>query len=277
MANIPEKNEIKKAIQDFCTEKVISRKELATQIGISGATLSNMDNGKWDSIDDRMWQKTWNYVNTSTVARLFSTADYAATTKLCERAKNNHYMSGLIADYGMGKTTALRAYSRNENVFYIYYDVNMKPKDFFYELGKQLGYDYDANVYSQVKRATETLNSLKNPLIIVDESSKLTDKMLMTLHVLRDKTINNCGIVLAGMPYFKSNLVKHANKQKTGISEFLSRIMIWHELSGLSTAEIESICDSYGITDKKELARFKSFRKFRDLANEILLYQTVNN
>lgn len=277
MTNLPEKIEIKNAINAFCAAKAISRNELAIQIDVSGATLSNIVNDKWANIDNSMWFKIWNHVRANHVAKLFTTSDYTAISDLCNNAKHRHYMSGLIADYGMGKTTALKMYARQENVFYIYYDVNMKPKNFFYELGKQLGYDYDANVYDQVKKAVDTLNTLNNPLIIIDEASKLTDKMLMTLHVLRDKTINNCGIVLAGMPYFKSNLIKFANKQKTGISEFLSRVMIWHELSGLKPAEIEMICAAYGIADKKEVARLKSFKKFRDLSNEILLHSTLNN
>ncbi len=277
MTNLPEKTEIKKAINEYCLKKVISRNELAVQSGISGATLSNIVNDKWANIDDRMWLKIWNHVRTSTVAKMFNTADYAAAIKLCDEAKEKHYMSGLLADYGMGKTTALQAYGRNENVFYIYYDINMKPKHFFYELGRQLGYDYDANVYDQVKKAVDTLNTMNNPLIIIDEASKLSEKMLMTLHVLRDRTINNCGIVMAGMPYFKANLIKLANKQRTGISEFLSRVMIWHELYGLSPAEVQAVCESYGITDKKEIARLKPLKRFRDLSNEILLHKTVNN
>jgi DNA transposition AAA+ family ATPase len=277
MTNLPEKSEIKNAINGYCQNKSISRNELAVQAGVSGATLSNIVNDKWTNIDDRMWLKIWNHVITSPVAKLFNTADYNDIIALCSEAKENHYMSGLTADYGMGKTTALKSFSRQENVFYVYYDINMKPRHFFYELGRQLGYDYDANVYDQVKRACETLNTLNNPLIIIDEASKLNDKMLMTLHVVRDKTINNCGMVLAGMPYFKTNLVKFANKQKVGISEFLSRIMIWHELTGLSGNEVEQICNSYGISDAKAITRLKSYRKFRDLSNEILLHNTLNN
>ena len=276
MTNIDEKTEIKKAIAEFMTSKAISQNELAMQIGISSATLSNILNEKWDSIDDKMWRKVLNHVRPSNVAQLFDTADFQAVAALCSQAKNSHYMTGLIADYGMGKTTALKEFSRAENVFYIYYDCNMKPKHFFYELGKLMGYEYDANVYDQVKRASDTLNTINNPLIIIDEASKLTDAMLMTLHVLRDKTINNCGIVLAGMPYFKSNLIKKANKQKTGISEFLSRVMIWNELEGLRISEIEFICRSHGITEKTDVAKLKTYKRFRDLANAILLHNTIN-
>lgn len=277
MSNLPEKTEIKNAITEYCKLKVISQNDLAVKIGISGATLSNIANDKWKSIDSKMWQRIWSYVRPANVPTLFQTSDFAAVGKLCNNAKNNHLMAGLIGDTGTGKSVALESYSRKENVFYIYYNSNMRPKHFFYELGKLLGYDFDGNMYDLVNKACDTINSLENPLIIIDEASKLTDPMLFALHVLRDKTINNCGIVLSGMPYFKANLIKKANKQKIGISEFLRRIQIWHNLNGLTGSEIEFICNQSGITDKKVVTGFKSFKRFADLANEILLYNSINS
>ncbi len=277
MTNIAEKSEIKKAVQDYCKLKKISQNELAVQIGVSNATLSKVVNDNWESIDGKMWLKIWSHVRPVNVPQLFKTEDFSTVENLCNRAKSNHFMAGVIADTGMGKTTALQVYARQENVFYIYYNSNMRPKHFFMELGKLLGYTFDGNMYELVNRACDTLNSLHKPLIIIDEASKLTDPMLLALHVLRDKTMHNCGIVLAGMPYFKANLIKKANKQKVGISEFLSRVMIWNELKGLRPSEIEYICQNHGITDKKEISRLKYFKKFRDLANEILLYNTINN
>lgn len=275
MANLPEKSEIKNAVEEYCRLKAISKADLAVQIGISGATLSNIANEKWQSIDLKMWQRIWQHVRPNNTS-LYETDDFAAIRNLCEKAKKNHFMAGLTGDTGTGKTTALKAISRSENVFYIYYDSNMRPKHFFCELGRLLGYDFEGNMYELVNRACDALNSLYNPLIIIDEASKLTDAMLMALHVLRDKTHHNCGIVLAGMPYFRANLIKKSNKQKVGISEFLRRVMIWHELTGLRPIEIEFVCQNNGITDKKEIARFKPFRRFGDLTNEILLYRTLN-
>src|SRR5690606_8503993 len=117
MANLPEKTEIKKAITDYCQQKGISKNALAGQIGISAATVSNILNDKWASIDGSMWLRVWNYVRPLNVPKLFSTGDFNAVTNLCQVARDHHLMVGLISDYGMGKTTALKAYARNENVY----------------------------------------------------------------------------------------------------------------------------------------------------------------
>lgn len=268
-----DKSEIKNAIGKYCGEKGISRKELSTRIGVSNATLSNIENDKWDNIDDKMWTKIWNYIRPMNIPKLYNTSDYETANALCASAQDHNMMVGLVADTGMGKTTALLDYARRENVFYIYYDANMRPNHFYHELGKQLGYDYDATMYNMVNRACDVLNSLHKPLIIIDEAGKLTDPMLLSLHTLRDKTIQNCGIVLGGMPYFKNNLIKKTNKQKVGISEFLRRVQVWNELQGLSKVEIEYICEANGITEPAELKRFAHKKRFGDLTNELLLYK----
>jgi DNA transposition AAA+ family ATPase len=276
MANIPDKSEIKNAINEYCTVKVISKNDLATQIDVSPATLSKIEKDDWQSINDRMWLKIWNYVKPLLTADIYQTQDFATVISLCENTQNNHFMTGLIGDTGMGKTTALKTYARKENVYYIYFDMNMKPKHFLFELGRLLGFEMDSNPYEMVKTISDTLNQKISPLIIIDEAGKLSDQMLMMLHVLRDKTANNCGIVLAGMPYFRANLIKKSNKQKIGISEFLSRVMIWNELEGLKQKEVLFICEKQGVTDTETIKSLKSIRRFRDLMNQILLHKQIN-
>lgn len=277
MAKVTEKSEVSKAISEYCLQKGISRNDLAVRIGVSGATLSNMCNEKWERIDDRMWQRVWNHVRPLNLSKLFNTADFSAVANLCQRTRENHLMTGLIGDTGMGKTVALEASSRRENVFYIYYNSTMRPKHFFYELGRLLGYDFEGPMYDMVNRACDALNGMDNPLVIIDEAGKLTDVMLQHLHVLRDRTMHNCGILLAGMPYFRSHLEKKALRQKVGISEFLRRVGLWHEMNGLTKAEIEFVCREHGITGKDETREFMRYRRFGDLANAILLYNAIND
>ena len=277
MTNLPQKEHIRQAINDYCAAKQVSKNDLATQAGVSPATLSKIEHRKWDDIDEKLWRKIWLRVNDKDAQKLFTTNDFKTVQKTCEYAQKNHAMLGLTADTGLGKTTALTAYSMRKNVFYVPYDKTMAPKHFFTALLREMGIAFEGNIHQLVNKIADELNTLSNPLLIIDEAGKITHTMILYLHVLRDKTIKNCGIVLAGMPYFQSNLTKMASKQKEGYAEFLRRINLWQSLAGLSGAEIKAICESYDITDPEALQDMKGKKRFGDLQNEISLYLIQNS
>jgi DNA transposition AAA+ family ATPase len=276
MTNLPQKEHIRNTVNEYCKIKGISKNELATQAGVSSATLSHIETRKWENIDDKLWRKVWNKVSDVNPIKLISTSDYKACETVCLVAQKKHFMIALIADTGMGKTTALNAYSLRKNVFCITYDKTMAPKHFFIALLREMGISFEGNINEMVNRIADELNTIESPLIIIDECGKLTHTMILYLHVLRDKTIKNCGIVLAGMPYFQKNMTKFSNKGKEGFAEFNRRINLWHELKGLNRSEIAFICNSYGIEDNETIKEMHGKKRFGDLHNEILLHQIQN-
>jgi DNA transposition AAA+ family ATPase len=277
MTNLAEKSEIKTAINSYCIAKGLSKNELATQLSVSPATLSNIENDNWKNIDQRMWQKIWNKVGRSKSVQLFQTKDFIATQKACQFARDNSLMIGLIADTGMGKTTTLLNYSHRKNTFYISFDKTMRPRQFFAALLKEMGIAFEGNINEMVNRIADELIVLDTPLIIVDEAGKITHTMILYLQVLKDKTFNACGYVLAGMPYFKSNLIKLSNKQKEGYAEFYRRVNVWQALEGLTRDEIKYICDEHGITDADQQREFYNKKRFGDLVNALLLQSLTKN
>lgn len=273
--NLPEKSEIKKAVNEYCREKGIRSYELALKSGIDSSILCDLENEHWNKISNSAYLKIWNFVTFNKVDNFYPTADFVATFKLCDKARKYHFMVGLTADTGMGKTTAVTSYARQKNVFYICYDKTMNPRQFFVCLLRELAYPFDGNMNEMINRASEELNRLDNPLLIIDEAGKLNHTMILYLHVLRDKTRFNCGIVLAGMPYFKTNMQHYADREKEGYAEFLRRINIWQSFGGLSAREVEEICKINGITDPDKIKELKRKRRFGDLMNEIYLYQIM--
>lgn len=276
MTNLKQNEQNRQAINEYCTAKGLSKNELATQAGVSGATLSKIENRKWDDIDEKLWRKIMNKVSAVNTPLIIKTSDFVICEKVCRAAQKNHFMIGLIADTGMGKTTSLQAYSLSKNVFNVVYDKTMAPKHFFIALLKEMGIAFEGNINEMINRLGDELNTISSPLVIIDESGKLTHTMILYLHVLRDKTFKNCGIVLAGMPYFKNNLLKLSSKQKEGYAEFYRRINLWQELKGLNRSEITFICNSYGITDEQEIRELQGKKRFGDLYNEIILHQLEN-
>ena len=205
---------------------------------------------------------------------LYQTGDLLSVFRACEATREHKLMTGLIADTGMGKTTSLRAYATQGNVFMVTVDKTMNAKRLFLKISRAVGVLFDGNIHDVMLKISETLNALENPLLIIDEAGKLNHVMTLYLHDLREYTKDNCGILLAGMPYFKKRLAHLSEQQKEGCSEFLRRINIWHELEGLSRKEVEHVCRSNGIeTDFQEYYNLR----FGDLMNKILLEQITND
>lgn len=206
---------------------------------------------------------------------LYQTNDFRSVFNQCEITRTHKLMTGLIADTGMGKTTTLKAYTNHDNVFLVTVDKTMNAKGLFLKILDTLGISFDGNIHDVMLKIAAELNSLENPLLIIDEAGKLNHVMMLYMHDLREYTKDNCGILLAGMPYFKSRLIKFSDKQKEGCSEFLRRINIWHELEGLNRKEIDYICEQEGI----EADNYKDYHglRFGDLMNKILLDKITNN
>lgn len=279
MTKINQNIEIKKAVNDFTQQKEISKSDLAKQIGISQAVLSHLDAERWDLISDEMLLKIWNWVK-PIEWNLIRTANFDATYKICNDAKKNSKMVGIIGYTGAGKTTALNEYYRaKKNVYLITCKKSMKPRQFFEKLLRQMGVNYTGTIYDMIEKVSEQLNTKSNPLLIIDEAGKLSPTLLLYLHDLRDSTLGSAGIVMAGVDYFKANLVKAVAKQKEGMPEFFSRVIMWYELRMPNKAEIEAICNANGLSDLTiitDLLRGENrVKDYRELFNSITNYKQL--
>ena len=277
MAKVQKKIELKALISQYCEQKGLSRADFAVKSGVSGATLSAIDNEQWDKVSSAMVSRLENFIKNDSPEAIYNTADFDSVMRLCDAACEHRLMIGLIGDTGTGKTTALKAYSCRRNVFRVTFEKSMNPRQFFKSLLRELGIDFEGNVNAMIARATHEINMKERPLLIIDEAGKITHPVMLYLHDLREKTLSNCGVVLAGMPYFRENLQKNAGRGKEGYSEFLRRINLWHRLEGLSASEIMYIARGQGVNDEIRLKEMSSKRRFGDLMNEILLDKVLRN
>ncbi len=266
------KLQVQTAIAPYLKVKSITQKELATMLEISDAVISNIKNSKWESIEDKVWRKVWNLVNPENAGGLYNTRDYETIVNACNAARSVKYMVGITADTGMGKTTCLSAYAMRPNVFYYYLDGTVTPRIFLKDMLRIMGVKFEGTLNAMLNRIAEELNTIANPIVMVDECGKMSAKMMLLLHSLRDKTIGNAGFVLAGMPSWQSDLCRAVDRGKSGYGEFHRRINIWVTLDGLTWDEIKTVLTDNGITGEEQ-KEFRKFTRFGDLMNEIKLYK----
>lgn len=279
MTNV-EKELIKTSIASYCKAKDITAEELAVKAGVSYSDVIYPiimgRPSKMAAIGEKLWRKVWNVISPDVMEGLHPTADFNSVLALCDSARKNHMMFGLTGDTGMGKSTALRAYCVRPYVYYHYISPTTQVRTFLTSLLREMGVNFYGNTDDMLNMVAEELNSQPDPLLIIDESGKINTRLMLCLHSLRDKTLLNAGIVLAGMPAFKNGLIKQVSKGTNGYSEFYRRINLWHELKGLTAAEITHILEANGIKDKEEQREYRRYNRFGDLMNAITLHKTLN-
>jgi len=145
----------------------------------------------------------------------------------------------------------------------------MRPKELFEDILTSMGVSFTGTISRVIQKLTNELNTQDAPLIIIDEAGKLNQVVLMYLHDLWDGIETSSGVVLAGVGYFKTNLLKAVRKEKEGMPEFNSRIGYWQELANPTKAEIKAICKHNGVTDEEEIKQVLNAKDFRYL-NQII-------
>lgn len=270
MKNTELQQEVKELISNYLQQKKVSQNKLAEMIDVSPATISNVLNEFWERLNEGMLLKIKNFFKQKSWS-IIETANFLTVQECCQNARNRKMLIGIIGYTGAGKTTALQNYySNNANTFMVTCARTMKTKQLLAEILKSLGVNYVASDYEMVRLIIELLNKKQNPLLIIDESSKLSPNALMYIQDIWDGVENNAGIVIAGVEYLFDNLKKSAEKNKLGMPEIYGRVSVWQYLQEPTKKEIEAICINNGVTDINHIKTMYRLGNFRYVRNTIL-------
>lgn len=266
-------------IKQFQKRKKDWMEVLAYRSGIGTKAILKMLEGDWDTLEPDWWEAVSAVVCTDQVEGAYETNDCKTILKVCSYAQENAMMIGITGDTGMGKTHVLKAVAEKKNVYYVQLNVVTTPKTFIDGLLLDLNKPCGGSKYEKLKEVAMVLNSRDHPLLIIDEASKMNDAVMQTIHALRDKTMGQCGIVLAGMPQFKNKLINGMNAYKNGYSEFFRRVNMWQELRGLTKEEMNAVLKDNGITSEELAREFRNRAnsdRFGDLLNSIFNWKLIN-
>jgi len=136
---------------------------------------------------------------------------------------------------------------------------------------------FSGNMSELIDKVSKQLNTMEKPLLILDEFDKAHKDIRAAVHTLRDRTMENCGLLLVGMPALKNDLMRGKDAGKPGYAEFARRVNIWHHLEGLRPDEIKKVLHDSGITDAELVREYKQYKSFGELVNAINLYKRLND
>ena len=263
--------EAQSLINDWKEQKKWSGNHIASVAEVNPAVISFILNDKIESVTIESLNSIIAALRPKTNFNLVGTSNYNTIFSICKDAKTHHKLTGIIGYPGAGKSTALYDYYRqNKNVFYVESKNSMNRKQFLHEVLLCFNINFMGSVYSMVKLIIDELNKSESPLLIIDEAGKLSTSLILDLHDIRNATINNAAIIMAGCEYFKENILKAVAKDKIGYPEFYSRVVNWNVLSRPTKAEIKAICENNGVTDEDTIKNLSKLNNYRMLYNAIM-------
>lgn len=255
-------NEQKIQIQELCKEQsklASSQNRFAHKIGVSPATLTNLNSGKWNLISNDMWTKIADAVGFKEEDwQIVRTANYITMTALMGEAKQYGETYAFLAPQGSSKTETVKAFERtNSNVAVLTCEEHWTKREFLMKLYQQLGHQNEYYSIGEYMDAIEVIcRDAEKPLIVLDELDKLKDTMLLFFVTLYNRLHGKCGIFICCTPFLKHYIEKGIKKNKRGFAEFFSRTggrFIIGTAAG--AGDITAICRANGVTNQNDIER----------------------
>ena len=80
-------------------------------------------------------------------------------------------------------------------------------------------------LHEMIEGIVNILQSLKKPLLIIDEADKLSDSCLNIFKTLYNRLKKQCGFILCGAPYFKIRIEKGVNRRITSYNVCYTKLL----------------------------------------------------
>lgn len=215
--------------------------------------IFNIRTGKWDDISDAYWLKIESGLNRYYGEwKVLETSAYNSALEMCRDCQNFQKMAILCGYSGNGKSQALKhhTFMNKKSTYFISCNTGDSKKEFLKQLLHAMGKgSFKGGCGDMLREIARLVSEVKNPLIIIDEAGSLKDTMIVMLKDLYNMANGKVGILLAGVEYTYSTLVKMTKDEKMGYPELFSRIQYKYTMPKVSKREVIDICVTNGMTD----------------------------
>lgn len=252
-----EKKQISEQLRAYCEQKG-SQNKAATALKVSGATVSKILAGNWETIADEMWRGIAGAVGRQPIMgwQLVPTRAYNAMTFALENAQRDSLVMAVIGSAGSGKTEAVRNYTAaGRNVYHLVCSEYWNRRTFMAKVLQTMGVAYSGNTVADMMDAiVDTLKRKESPLIVLDEADKLSDQVLYFFISLYNQLEDRCGIILTATHYLKARIEKGLRLNRKGYAEIYSRIgRKFVELPLHNSEDVAAVCVANGVSDSKAI------------------------
>lgn len=244
------KGRIQQAVTEALEIQGQSQNRLASQIGVSAATIINVKRGNWELVSSAMIAQFKSYFKIDNWG-VRNTPNFSAIVKLCEDARDNKRFLACAGFTGAGKTTALRHFARqNSEAYYVLGTVLHTKRTFLQDIQRAIGISEGSSIHDMMTAIIRKMNASTNSVLIVDDAGKLSHTCLRLLQIIYDQTEFSAGLVIAGTEYLKQEMDRASRRNIMGFQELKRRIAYWQPLRRPTKSIVEKLCEDYQITDK---------------------------
>lgn len=178
-----------------------AQNRVATKVGVSPATITQIVNENWMSISSELWNKIKVKLRLDFDWETAQTTNYNYVIKMLKASKEKSLSIGFSYNAGAGKSHAYRAFEgMTKNVIYIECKTYWSKKSYSIALATACGLDDQDNTERNIEKVIDYLAGQEKPLVIIDQLDKLKDASMDLFMDFYNDLNTHCGFVLSGVP-----------------------------------------------------------------------------
>ena len=191
-------------------------------------------------------------VNARHAWTIVETRGYRRMHSLLRDAQENALMLAVTGDAGCDKSEAVRGYAAaNRNVYILLCSECWGCRRFMRELLRSVGVrGQGGTVADMADGIVRALGRRENPLVVLDEADKLSERSLCLLVSLQNRLEGRAGIVLCATGYLEKRIRQGVRGNRKGYRELYSRIgSRFIPLQAVNGEDIAAVCTANGVSD----------------------------